>query len=54
MKEYSFNVTVKWTQAGIEAENDEEAIEKLQDTFEEEFNFRPEKDEIKIVERKEA
>ena len=52
MKEYTFDVTVKWTQGGIEGENDEEAIEKLQDTFEEEFNFRPQKEEIVIVERK--
>jgi len=47
MKEYTFEVHVKWAQAGIEAKNKKEAIEKLKDIFEETFNFRPKNSEIK-------
>jgi len=47
--EYSFEVDVKWSQAGIEATNDEEALEKLKATFVEEFGFEPADNEIKIV-----
>ena len=48
MKEYSFEVKVTWTQAGIEAENEAEAREKLRETFNEEFGFYPDDEEITL------
>ena len=51
MKEYTFEVEVKWTQTGVEAKTDEEAIDKLQNIFKEEFGFCPKKEEITILDR---
>ena len=53
LKEYTFEVNVSWLQAGIEAKTDEEAIDKLQETFYQEFGFAPEEKEIKILEKNE-
>ena len=49
MKDYTFEVKVKWTQGGIEADNINEAIQKLQDTFKDEYNFIPTKEEITLI-----
>lgn len=49
MKEYTFEINIKWTQAGIETNTKKEAIDRLKDIFEEEYNFRPTNKEIKEI-----
>ena len=49
MKEYTFEVKVTWAQ-GIEAENEVEAREKLRETFNKEFGFYPDDEEITLYE----
>jgi len=48
MKSYCFEVNVKWVQI-IDGKSKSDAIEKLQETFDQEFNFMPEVDEIKEI-----
>lgn len=47
-KSYTFEVSIIWTQV-THGNNKKEAIERLKDTFEEEYNFRPENNEIKEI-----
>ncbi len=49
MKDYTFVVTVKWTQMGIEAKNIEEAKDKLKEIFYDEFNLKLRNGEIKKI-----
>ena len=48
MKEYVFNVTLKFSQSGIEAENLQEAFDKLVETFKEEYNIEPYPSEVEV------
>ncbi len=48
---YAFNVNMKWSQGDMEAETDQEAIEKLKESFKSEFGCLPYDEEITIVEK---
>lgn len=56
--EYTFEINVKWVQSvpveSISNESYNEAVEKLKDTFEAEFGFRPEEHEIKQLSKEEV
>ena len=51
MKDYEVEVNIKWVQV-VEAKNKEEAFEKTVEVFEDEFNFRPHRKEMKIIKGK--
>lgn len=54
MKEYTFEIDIKICSLGLQAENDNHAIQQLKDIFLEDNNINLEDDEIKIIEVKEV
>jgi hypothetical protein len=54
MKEYTFKITVETISMGIEANNDDEAKQKLKDIFMEDNNIELMDDEIEILESREV
>lgn len=50
MKEYSYVVKVEWSGCGIEAKNKEEAIEKIKDSFYDEYGIKLSDEEIMELE----
>lgn len=48
MKEFNFEVVVKWSNSGIKGKDEQEARENLKESFKQEFNIDLSDNEIEV------